>query len=1251
MSPGESTSRELERAKALVCRRMFNDQSALLTVGQYELVRTLGRGGMGTVYEAFDRTRQVRVALKMLRVRSPVALYRLKQEFRTLAELNHPGLVSLHELCTEEHDAYITMELVDGSDFVSYVREGVRRRMGVPDERKLRSALHGLFEGIKALHTAGKLHRDLKPSNVLVTSSGRVVLLDFGLAHDANEEIGDTAGTPEYMAPEQARGHACISSDWYSFGRILEEALYGKAGWARRARNATDSSFAEGPYAELAQLAWALLDPEPWRRPTAEQIRAVLGEPECERTTDIPRPSERRVSELFVGRARELEQLRSAFVQSRTKPLLLLIRGESGIGKSTLVTHFVQSELAATSALVLRGRCYERESVPYKVLDSVIDELSRHLIASPPVKAGLSRAETTALLHVFPVLGRVPELQAADGEARELKEEGVHPVERRRRGFAALSKLIRSLAAKRPLVLCIDDVQWSDQDSGQLLGALLCDAESPPMMIIGSDRTDPCLINPAIGELRRFCSLALHEPPLMELELGPLDRQEALTLSQAIATTALPRASVAQQTELATLLAANSQGNPMFLSELWRSAVRAPGNLQRGVELVSLETLIEERLATLSKPARAMVDFVAVAGRPVAATVVAHAAGLSDQDAHASVIELRRARLAHAVRRNRDDLLEIDHDRISMAVLFRLSRDARQRLHARLARALESVRSVHSECLVDEYIAADLPIEAGRHARHAGHLAFAALAFSRAAGLYQMALQLGRWSTRERAELHVDLARALEHSGSGLDAALAYRRAAEACESPFAAAKLEQRAAEHLMYNGRHAEGQELLARCYEAHGLFWPRSKLALILAILLLALQVALGRRRGARKHEALHRERAAMLGAAGSSLEVTDSRRAVYNALLSIREAERVDDPAWHARALGARGIMRCAGFTLGNKEGGLRVIEAARQTASDLGDATALSELEAQLAYGYLSLGKGREALASANRFEASVRSLPSAPPLLYSAMGLIGMALLDLGELREVARRWPAFIDEARRHGDFMAVYWIHAHPAQFAVLNARNDRTGAEAILGLQRQMRRRHPEFPILAWMHAVCSIESELYWGSAETAETMMRADASTLRGGDGYVVVVEATCLLAARVLLGAAAAQREGRARSRLTARARASARKLRSSARPGIRGAGRLAEAGAASLRGNRKLALKRLHEARALLHACESKLVAATADYVHGALTSDAAGEARMRTSLAVTLEEGIVDPYRWMTWNAPAFGALFAERRGNSKI
>ncbi|MDP3219364.1 MAG: serine/threonine-protein kinase, partial [Deltaproteobacteria bacterium] len=226
---------------------------------RFEFSARLGSGGFGDVYRAHDGLRGEDVAVKILRHIGPLHLRMLKREFRSLADVVHPNLVSLHELISDGAHWCITMEFVDGVDLLTEVH-GARdteddaalwtptvedpsarsvtdvRRRAVPaplllDVDKVRSVFRQIAEAIAALHAAGKLHRDIKPSNILVTSSGRAVVLDFGLVMELTSgaaDDNDGLGTVAYMSPEQAQYLPLdAASDWYSFGVTLFEALTG----------------------------------------------------------------------------------------------------------------------------------------------------------------------------------------------------------------------------------------------------------------------------------------------------------------------------------------------------------------------------------------------------------------------------------------------------------------------------------------------------------------------------------------------------------------------------------------------------------------------------------------------------------------------------------------------------------------------------------------------------------------------------------------------------------------------------------------------------------------------------------------------------------------------------------------------------------------------------------------------------------------------------------------------------------------
>jgi len=195
-------------------------------------MRMLGRGGMGTVYQARDRLVGDVVALKTLefgKYANPDARERFSREVRLARRITHPHVARMHDLGTHEGHAFLTMEYVEGED----LRALLDRERPLPAPRAAHIAL-AVCEGLAAAHSAGVVHRDLKPANVLVEAGGRVVLTDFGIARAVTGEVASetqgVVGTPLYMAPEQVSGEPVDTrADLYAVGLLLFEMLTGRA--------------------------------------------------------------------------------------------------------------------------------------------------------------------------------------------------------------------------------------------------------------------------------------------------------------------------------------------------------------------------------------------------------------------------------------------------------------------------------------------------------------------------------------------------------------------------------------------------------------------------------------------------------------------------------------------------------------------------------------------------------------------------------------------------------------------------------------------------------------------------------------------------------------------------------------------------------------------------------------------------------------------------------------------------------------
>ncbi len=706
-------------------------------LGGYRLVRKLGAGGMGEVFAARHTGTGETVALKTLSSTTATRLYRFKREFRALADVDHKNLVRLHELVVPETGpAFFTMELLDGEPFVGWVR-GATPVGTLPELERLELALGQLVEGVHHLHAHGSIHRDLKPSNVLVTDEGRVVVLDFGLVSELSEpEQGITQdkqilGTPSYMAPEQALGKPVgPAADWYAIGVMLFECLTGRLPHegaplvqmlAKQDTTPDPEDVVAGAPAWLRTLCVRLLAREPDARAGGHELLERLRAPTSAASARTP---------SFVGRRDELAALHAALreVGESHEPVVLHLRGKSGDGKSALVRRF-RSQLRAGQTVMLHGRCREREAVPYKGVDAIVDALSAHLRRLPePERAEIRPPDLDALVRVFPVL---------DEFWPSAEVQNLGPSEVRKLGGVTLRKLLGRVAELRPLVVNIDDFQWADLDSVSLLQEVMRPPAAPQMLLLLSYRGET-EGSEALREL--WASEVLAGPRARTIELGPLSTADARELASLL----LPGGPQAdpRQRARAEAIALRARGSPFFIAQM-----ALHGDDSVGTES-DLDAIIVRRLAGLDADARRLLELVAVFDGPLPSGLALELVAPASEAAIATLCELGLLVREQTGTGEHDARIETTHDRVREVVLAELTADARARLHWRIGERLlarheeapkgEQVFAVIEHLDAGMAVAGELPAER--------RLALAEL--GRVAG--QRALESTAWITARR---------------------------------------------------------------------------------------------------------------------------------------------------------------------------------------------------------------------------------------------------------------------------------------------------------------------------------------------------------------------------------------------------------------------------------------------------------------------------------------------------------------------
>ncbi|MFQ5701559.1 MAG: serine/threonine-protein kinase PknK [Acidobacteriota bacterium] len=593
--------------------RRLRDRLDRKQISYYRIIQQLGSGGVGVVYLAEDLNIGRQVVLKVLRadlVTDSRVEERFRREARACASISHPNITTIFEVDKDQGISYICMEFVEGRTLRAILRE---RKM-LPPPEVIRIAA-GIAEALAAAHERGVVHRDIKPENIMMKPYGGIKVLDFGLATftlsllqpldigslktvDRLTSEGMAVGTLHYMSPEQARGSEVTpASDIFSLGAVLYEALAGMPPF--RGDNSLavmHAIFYDEPPAlaalrpetpaEFERLIARTLRKDPARRiASGGQLRRELspflpgkpaeaataspgmtagplpGRPARESPTDQEIEAEslgRGFLAEIVGRDREMAAFSAHMERAFSgHGSLVLIAGEAGIGKTRLVEELARSG-QQRGARYVAGRCLFREgSLPYHPFIEAAGSLVHHL--------GLRDAsDFDNYIHErLPALaGRLPILRSFLHPAGE---ETTSLIASKEHLLDAISALFIEIARDRPLILHIDDLQWADEATLDLLLYLARNCGESHGLIVGTYRPDEVPGSHPLSRLKERMSTG---DPVDEIRLERLGNEAtAGIVSSAIRGAELPA-------EFLERLHAGTDGNPFYILETLKLLVQ-----------------------------------------------------------------------------------------------------------------------------------------------------------------------------------------------------------------------------------------------------------------------------------------------------------------------------------------------------------------------------------------------------------------------------------------------------------------------------------------------------------------------------------------------------------------------------------------------------------------------------------------------------------------------------------------------------
>lgn len=849
---------------------------------RFQLQQVLGRGGFGEVQLVFDRERQEHVALKILH--SKRHHHAFKQEANLHSSLRHPNVIKIYELIRLEHALGIVMEYVPGVRLLDAVWGGQRPGPGsretsrggwitetlsssqppstgwknalrlpqdAEDDRLAAACVGGnslqppqlvlleallvqLCEGLLALHASHRVHCDLKPGNLLVTPDKRLVILDLGLTQltEAHMRPRGGGGTFDYAAPEQLLKRVPTpASDWYAVGVMLYQLLTGRLPFGGRPAMRRQRKL-RGDFPSLESMGlhyppmWGrllnqLLVVAPRARAGGAQILEQLGAEQVRRE-QAPRLL---AEPPLIGRHAILELLEQWLLgRPLTPERLLLVEGESGIGKSALL-RALQQRLQQRALWVFGGLCRERADVPFKALDDVLEEVMEEVRRLPThCFQALSPDERAALCQRFPRLEDVFQLRE--------DPEPMPPQRQQQLFFSGVLVLLRQLQTLKPVVWLIDDLQWADEDSAQLLRALHLTDSGPPMRMLG-------FMQPIGTTLTPFFQVLLDQTSRVRcrrLHLEPLASEAAAQLADWLFPELSP-----EQRQRAVAIAG---GSPLFLQKWLQHGLQAR-NQTRAEPVLTREDLLLQELERLPQPLQTPLELLALLDQPLSWPVLFQALQKPPQ-LQAWLERLLELRWIKTSGTRLLRVVEFAHFQYRRAVLSRLQPPVKRLLAYRLAHALEALEGAEHEALAELYLEAEAWEQAMTQLLSRAEKALQHGAVALALSLFQRAepLQLRlAWDTSQRLNFLIRYAQCCQLAGEGLHAAelLKQAHALSPPQDP-QTDELLRAAALHYVVSGALEKGLSLMQLQLDRYGLKLRRPAWRRIVSIMgsLLAIQL---------------------------------------------------------------------------------------------------------------------------------------------------------------------------------------------------------------------------------------------------------------------------------------------------------------------------------------------------------------------------------------------------------------------------
>ena len=684
-----------------------------LLAGRYQILETVGTGGMGEVYRALDLDAQQTVAIKCLSTGrrdatttiSNPTVGRFRREFNVMVRLRHPNVVEVHDFgWLESGQPFLVMEFVKGQSLSQALRNLRQNPANAMPDVLLIESWHKMIwlqlcDALSYIHQNDMVHRDIKPGNLMLEAgnAGQLIhlkLMDFGLASFSQDSMdltktGSLIGTASYISPEQALGQRIDRrTDLYALGVLMYEMVTGRALFS-----------ADQPWAIVRMHIEAVPVPPIFLNPAIPvYINAIIlnllaKQPEQRfnsaedvadalRTKHMPEAVLAQASAAteragLLGRITEFQTLRENCEQAWKQSQLVCIslEGEAGLGKSYLL-NALMGWAKQTQASVMSGVCAATARMPY---GAVAEAISTHLISrrQNKIRSQLLRNIKTEIARI------VPEISSRGSASRlaETAEAQSNPTQSQARLFGAVAQLMARVTAHKPVLWIIDDAQWLSDDALELLAYIANHNLHTPMCVVLSQRPDAMALTTQQSHLKFTARIQLN--PIPESDVRQLAQQ---VLGQRASPNALD------------VIVARADGNPLFVQELANmlkvanTSTEAMESVTQTVNLpvpVRIARVMANRLSELNDEQRNLMSWAAICGREFNLDMLAQAATENADDWAALVDDLLKRQLLLEKRVTGREVYRFAHQQLRELVYERLQPESRHQMHSAFADVLE----------------------------------------------------------------------------------------------------------------------------------------------------------------------------------------------------------------------------------------------------------------------------------------------------------------------------------------------------------------------------------------------------------------------------------------------------------------------------------------------------------------------------------------------------------------------------------